>query len=126
MEIGTRDALERGHRERRDDGACTCPRRRRAGGPARARRTSRSAGRRSTLDLFGRGFVLLRRPDGGDDVRRRASDTHASTPPGFADAYGIAPGGASLVRPDGIVAWRSATAPDAAEVAAVLDRVLSR
>ena len=28
----------------------------------------------------------------------------------FAEAYGIDPGGAVLVRPDGVVAWRSTTA----------------
>ena len=44
---------------------------------------------------------------------------------GFADAYGISPSGVSLVRPDGIVAWRSVDAPAAGEVEAVLDRVLA-
>jgi putative polyketide hydroxylase len=79
----------------------------------------------STLDLLGDGFVLLVGPDGGDVVVDGIT-THRVDAPGFADAYGIGPGGASLVRPDGIVAWRSRTTPDAAEVAAVLDRVLSR
>ena len=79
----------------------------------------------STLDLLGGGFVLLVGPDGGDVVVDGVT-THRVDAPGFADAYGIGPAGASLVRPDGIVAWRSARAPDAAEVAAVLDRVLSR
>ena len=79
----------------------------------------------STLDLLGDGFVLLVGPDGGDIVVDGVT-TQRVDAPGFADAYGIGPAGASLVRPDGIVAWRSRTAPDAAEVAAVLDRVLSR
>ena len=79
----------------------------------------------STLDLLGAGFVLLVGPDGGDIVVEGVT-TQRVDAPGFADAYGIGPAGASLVRPDGIVAWRSRTAPDAAEVAAVLDRVLSR
>jgi putative polyketide hydroxylase len=29
---------------------------------------------------------------------------------GFADAYGISPSGATLVRPDGFVTWRSVSA----------------
>ncbi|MFB9331325.1 aromatic-ring hydroxylase C-terminal domain-containing protein, partial [Actinoplanes octamycinicus] len=31
--------------------------------------------------------------------------------PGFRDRYGLAPGGAALVRPDGFVAWRAARRP---------------
>src|SRR5215207_706100 len=73
----------------------------------------------STLDLLGDGFVLLVGPDGGDVVVDGIT-THRVDAPGFADAYGIGPAGASLVRPDGIVAWRSRTTPDAAEVASVL------
>lgn len=44
----------------------------------------------------------------------------------FAPAVGIGAGGATLVRPDGFVAWRSATAkPDAlGEVRAALARAL--
>jgi 2-polyprenyl-6-methoxyphenol hydroxylase-like FAD-dependent oxidoreductase len=77
----------------------------------------------STLDLFGRAFVLLAGRDGtawrdaalpaadalgvsleahvvGDgDLRDPAS--------AFTDAYGISPAGAVLVRPDGFVAWRA-------------------
>lgn len=30
----------------------------------------------------------------------------------FAKAYGIGPGGATLVRPDGVVAWRASEAVD--------------
>jgi putative polyketide hydroxylase len=29
----------------------------------------------------------------------------------FKTAYGLQPGGATLVRPDGYIAWRSVTAP---------------
>jgi hypothetical protein len=79
----------------------------------------------STLDLFGDGFALLVGPE-GDDVAVEGVTTHVVHAPGFADAYGIGPAGASLVRPDGIVAWRSSMAPDPAEVARVLDSVLSR
>jgi 2-polyprenyl-6-methoxyphenol hydroxylase-like FAD-dependent oxidoreductase len=63
---------------------------------------------RSTIDLFGRSFVLLRAPGAGVDewapprVEARVIDVE-----GFGEAYGIGPAGASLVRPDGIVGWRS-------------------
>jgi 2-polyprenyl-6-methoxyphenol hydroxylase-like FAD-dependent oxidoreductase len=77
----------------------------------------------SMLDLFGRGFVLLAGPDGGGWCA--AALTVAERFPGlalevycvgsaglrdrdgrFCTAYGLAPNGACLVRPDGIVAWR--------------------
>ncbi|MEV0680668.1 aklavinone 12-hydroxylase RdmE [Actinosynnema sp. NPDC050436] len=47
---------------------------------------------------------------------------------GLASRYGIGERGASLVRPDGVVAWRTAELPadPAGTVKAVLDRVLSR
>jgi len=80
----------------------------------------------STLDLFGRSFVLLAASPasawqfalekeiggfaievfqiGGDDGFSDASGR-------FRSLYGIEPGGAILVRPDGVVAWRSKSAP---------------
>jgi hypothetical protein len=42
------------------------------------------------------------------------------------DAYGISPAGAALVRPDGIVAWRSADAYEPSAVSEALDAVLAR
>jgi hypothetical protein len=42
------------------------------------------------------------------------------------ELYGIARAGAALVRPDGIVAWRSRGAYAADDVSSALDRVLSR
>ena len=81
--------------------------------------------RLSTLDLFGRGLVLLT-AGSGSDWRDAAAALTGDGPPvsvrsigdgvrdidgTFADAYGLEPGGAVLVRPDGIVAWRSRTAP---------------
>src|SRR5215213_2729290 len=66
----------------------------------------------STLDLFGRGFVLLAGPE-GDAPQAPGVTTHVIDAPGFPDAYGIGPAGAALVRPDGIVAWRSAGPPAA-------------
>ena len=88
----------------------------------------------STLDLFGRGFVLLA-PPGGEAWIPAAQSAASSFPgleleallvhPGIAEsigvregdvrdpdgkfpaAYGLSETGATLVRPDGFVAWRS-------------------
>ena len=104
------------------------------------------AGRRlSTLDLFGRGFVLLAGPEGAAwiEAARTAAgrfkgvelDSHGvggaelSDPEArFCAAYGVSPAGASLVRPDGFVAWRTAGAePDpAATLTRALATVLGR
>jgi 2-polyprenyl-6-methoxyphenol hydroxylase-like FAD-dependent oxidoreductase len=98
----------------------------------------------STLDLFGRNFVVLRAPEGdawADAARAAAGtlgvaiDCHSiggadglgDVNGGFAQAYGIASTGAVLVRPDGFVAWRAVTDDGACEaavagaLAAVLD-----
>lgn len=81
----------------------------------------------STLDLFGDGFVLLGGPKGGGWAKSFARSVMAFSglttrsyviggteildPSGdFADAFGIGPHGASLIRPDGFVAWRSTVA----------------
>ncbi|MGC4769661.1 FAD-dependent monooxygenase [Micromonospora sp. DT44] len=83
---------------------------------------------RSTIDLFGRGFVLLARPGGGDWAAAAAAveaelgvpvEVHTVGEPGtlrdpggqFDARYGTGPGGASLVRPDGFVAWRTPDFP---------------
>jgi putative polyketide hydroxylase len=76
----------------------------------------------STIDLFGRSFVLLTGP-GGTAWTKAAPDatntsnglllaTHVvgdlSDPEHrFGAAYGITDSGATLVRPDGFVAWRA-------------------
>lgn len=80
----------------------------------------------STVDLFGRDFVLLSGPDGGfwgdiaADVAARLAttvETHtigkelADTNGEFLTRYGIDPSGASLIRPDGVVAWRTPHTP---------------
>ncbi|MEX1169588.1 MAG: FAD-dependent monooxygenase [Chloroflexota bacterium] len=81
----------------------------------------------STLDLFGRELVLLT-AGSGPEWRATAAELvdHQPMAPirvrvvgrsirdvdgSFASTYGLEPGGAVLVRPDGIVAWRSRTAP---------------
>ncbi|HXQ25290.1 MAG TPA: FAD-dependent monooxygenase [Candidatus Acidoferrales bacterium] len=98
----------------------------------------------STLDLFGRNFVLLAGPEGnawcesaraaakqlGIDVDVHQMGASGLTDPsgGFAAAYGIAPTGAVLVRPDGFVAWRAKNAEGATSqrLASALASVLCR
>jgi len=102
----------------------------------------RAGARLSTLDLFGRNFVLLAGAE-GDPWRAAAQaaargagvdlDAHLVGAAGltdvggcFPESYGISPSGAVLVRPDGFVGWRAADAVDTpAEVlAGVLDSLL--
>ena len=94
----------------------------------------------STLDLFGKGFVLLAAPAGQAWADAAASITKdfpglrayivGSSDLGdpkneFAAAYGIGEGSASLIRPDGFVAWRATTSPGA-DAAGQLREVLTR
>jgi putative polyketide hydroxylase len=74
----------------------------------------------STLDLFGQAFVALTDPVGKPGLDRAADlaratgiplTVHAVDAPEWHDLYGVGSGGVVLVRPDGYVAWRSATAP---------------
>jgi hypothetical protein len=69
---------------------------------------------RSTLDLFGRGFALLRCHPG--PAVPAGVTGHVIASDGFAEAYGISADGATLVRPDGVVAWCSRGACTADEV----------
>jgi len=92
----------------------------------------------STLDLFGRGFVLLTTPGGAAwvDASRAAArqipgldfDAHVIPSPEFATAYGLGDNGAVIVRPDGFVAWRSKTitSDPGRTVASALTTVLMR
>jgi putative polyketide hydroxylase len=83
----------------------------------------RGGERISTLDLYGKEFVLLTGAGGGawidaarglDDVLttyqiggdRQFTDSDADG--AFATDYALAPDGAAIIRPDGFVAWRSA------------------
>ncbi|HEY4405866.1 MAG TPA: monooxygenase, partial [Xanthobacteraceae bacterium] len=84
-------------------------------------------GGRSTLDLFGRGFTLLRLgPDapGGEGMLRAAREAGvpiravALDQPEVLEVYGRA---LVLVRPDGHVAWRADVEP--LQPAAVIDAV---
>lgn len=98
----------------------------------------------STLDLFGRNFALLAGAEGsavcesaraaaeqakiGLDIHRVGADGLADPSGGLGAAYGIAPAGAVLVRPDGFVAWRSKSGDgtSAREIASALTTVLCR
>jgi 2-polyprenyl-6-methoxyphenol hydroxylase-like FAD-dependent oxidoreductase len=87
----------------------------------------RLGARISTLDLFGKNFVLLAGADGGRwcaaapgsaermglrlDAYQVGGAELADPADRFPGAYGISASGAVVVRPDGFVAWR---APDAA------------
>ena len=73
---------------------------------------------RSTLDLFHHGWVLLSADELWSDPAARTAAALAAdltfapiTVPGFGAAYGLGPAGATLVRPDGYIAWRAVTAP---------------
>ena len=81
---------------------------------------------RSTLDLFGSQFVLLRAAgDGVDDWAPPGVASHVIDADGFADAYGLSAGGATLVRPDGVVAWRSRGPAERADVHRALATALA-
>jgi hypothetical protein len=106
----------------------------------------RKGARISTIDVFGRGFVLLAGPDGAEWLRaaREASTAIPGLPlechmigagelrdpdHAFPRAFGISAAGASLIRPDGFVAWRSpAAAPQDApqQLRSVLQKLLAR
>ena len=93
----------------------------------------------STLDLFGRHFVLLVGRDGQpwhDAARQlqtnaiRVDVHHIGTDITLAngdlgDALGVGAGGASLVRPDGFVAWRSTASGGGVDHHRVLQRALA-
>jgi hypothetical protein len=81
---------------------------------------------RSTLDLFGGGFVVLRAAgEGAEDWAPDGAVAHVFDAEGFAAAYGLAPGGAVLVRPDGAVAWRSREPAGREEIARALATALA-
>ncbi|HEY3229881.1 MAG TPA: hypothetical protein VGJ87_11710 [Roseiflexaceae bacterium] len=99
----------------------------------------RSGKRISTLDLFGRQFVLLLGADGSAwqaaarqaadrlkvplDIQRIGSeivDINGS----FGSAYGVSATGAVLVRPDGFVGWRAQAV--GVEPECTIERTLAR
>lgn len=98
----------------------------------------RDGARASTLDLFGCSFVLLAEDSSWIAGAREASQAlgipldalqvgrDVIFPPeaSFEDTFGVSPQGALLIRPDGIVAWRS-VGTEAASVDHLKD-ILSR
>ena len=82
---------------------------------------------RSTLDLFGSEFVVLRPArDGVDDWAPPGVASHVIDAESFADNYGLSAGGATLVRPDGVVAWRSRGPAGRDEIERALATALAR
>jgi putative polyketide hydroxylase len=93
----------------------------------------------STRELCYRGFVLLTGDPGwvtaADAVAARRGlplEAHhiggepADPQDAWATAYGVPADGAVLIRPDGVIGWRTATPPDAASLDAVLTEILDR
>lgn len=85
----------------------------------------------STLDLYGKSFVLLAGADGQAWVSAAARQAHAVDtyrfgadliPVDASAAHGIGASGALLVRPDGFVAWRATGIPT--DLATDLDHAL--
>lgn len=94
----------------------------------------------STIDVLGRGFVLLAAPGGGFwrsavgqhglpriDVKVLGEDL-VDAENAWMAAYGVGEGGAVLVRPDGYVGWRVASKPadPARALADVFGRIMAR
>jgi 2-polyprenyl-6-methoxyphenol hydroxylase-like FAD-dependent oxidoreductase len=94
------------------------------------------AGRKaSTLDFYGRSFVLLAAAEGQPWVEAARAvapvfagllDAHVVPDEQFAPAHGLTRTGATLVRPDGFVAWRAreASGDPGGAIAAALKTVL--
>src|SRR5690606_18837134 len=96
----------------------------------------------STLDLFGRNLVVLAGPDGRRWRDRAEEAAKALGIPidfwqigagglvdvydRFLSAYGLTPGAAVLVRPDGFVAWRGVPEEPASALTDALSSILSR
>jgi len=82
---------------------------------------------RSTLDLFGSEFALLRAAgDGVDDWAPPGVSSHVIDDESFARNYGLSAGGATLVRPDGVIAWRSRGSAGRGEIESALATALAR
>lgn len=85
--------------------------------------------RTSTLDISHAGFVLLRAGADSDAIVPPSGvplRTVLSADPALAEAYGLAEGGAVLIRPDGHVAWRAREVAEAEEIKRALDSILDR
>jgi putative polyketide hydroxylase len=104
---------------------------------------NRAGTRLSTIDLFGGAFTLLAGPDGAGwaaaaeaaaslgvelDFHRVGGAELRDPEARWQDAYGVTRTGATLVRPDGFVAWRAGGLPRRPEheLRRALTRLLSR
>ncbi|SFS41309.1 FAD-dependent monooxygenase [Saccharopolyspora flava] len=93
-------------------------------------------GRVSTIDHFGRGFVLLTESQSWAEAARDvAADLGVRLTPlllgddltgDWTKPYGVTPEGASLIRPDFVIAWRSPGPGTRADLKAALTKILSR
>ena len=89
---------------------------------------------RSTLDLFGKSYVLLSADPAWIELGRRMSfdavligrDFALPKDKLFASIFGVDKVGATLIRPDGIIAWRSTVAPNTKAEAAITNLVVAR
>jgi 2-polyprenyl-6-methoxyphenol hydroxylase-like FAD-dependent oxidoreductase len=82
----------------------------------------RDGDRISSLDLFGRRFVLLVGAE-GDAWLGADAPVDVCRDAAFHEAYGISPSGAVIVRPDGYVGWRASDGGDASPM--LVERVLA-
>jgi hypothetical protein len=112
--------------ERDDDGSLHLPPSDLGGRPGTRAPHVVLADGRSTLDLFGSRFVVLRPAgDGVDDWAPPGAASHVIGAAPFAEAYGLSAGGATLVRPDGVIAWRARGAATREELARALATALA-
>ena len=89
---------------------------------------------RSTLNLFGKDYVLLSANSAWVELGKRISvdtvligrDFAFPESQSFASIFGVDETGATLIRPDGIIAWRSSVAPDTKEEAVITNLVVAR
>ena len=81
---------------------------------------------RSTLDLFGSQFVVLRPAGTGvDDWAPAGANSHVIDGEPFVESYGVSAGGATLIRPDGVIAWRKRSSADRDELEQALATALA-
>src|ERR671931_1442724 len=112
--------------EEPDDGALHLPPSATGGRPGTRAPHVTLADGRSTLDLLGDGFIVLRPAcDGVDDWAPPGATSHVIDAEPFAETYGLSAGGATLVRPDSVVAWRSRGPAERDEISRALATALA-
>ena len=113
-------------REEDDDGALHLAPAALGGRPGTRAPHSRSptAARRSTSSARS-SSCCAPRATASTTGRRPGSASHVIDAEPFAEAYGLSAGGATLVRPDGVIAWRSRGPADRAEIARAVATALA-